>query len=36
MILGWFLPVGVLIGVAGTRTALRLRGHLKAQKEERA
>jgi len=35
MIMGWFLAVGLLIGAAGTRTALRHGHTLKAIKADR-
>jgi hypothetical protein len=36
MIMGWFLPVGILIGAAGTQTAFRSRHATKAHTRERA
>jgi hypothetical protein len=33
MTMGWFIPVGFLIGMAGTQTALKSRHALKANKK---
>ena len=35
MTMGWFLPVGVLIGMAGTQTALRSRHGSSAKARDR-
>jgi hypothetical protein len=35
MTMGWFLPAGVLIGVAGTQTALRARHHTSGKARDR-
>jgi len=36
MIMGWFIPVGILIGAAGTQTALKSRHFLKANKQSQS
>jgi hypothetical protein len=36
MIMGWFLPFGIVIGAAGTQTAFRSRHLTKANTRERA
>jgi hypothetical protein len=36
MIMPWFIPVGVLIGLGGTQTALKARHAMKARKEQRS
>jgi hypothetical protein len=33
MIMPWFIPVGVLIGLAGTQTAVKSRHAMKAKKD---
>ena len=32
---GWFLPLAILVGYAGTRTNLRARHYLQAERKER-
>jgi hypothetical protein len=36
MIMGWFLPVGILIGAVGTQAAFKSRHVTKAHSKERA
>lgn len=36
MIMPWFIPVGALIGLAGTQTALKSCRAMKAKKKDRA
>jgi hypothetical protein len=36
MLMGWFIPVGILIGVAGTQTAMKSRHLLKANQQGRS